>query len=123
MTERSALEGSAQLSNDSLFVVGWSEITFRIVHLIRGCQSSAGLAMSSNLLHSCSYVQQLLVREIFPLGMSDGTLPIRDLTFPWANRFADAGAATPEGSNQADSDGLIYFSTPALGQNLVVEND
>jgi hypothetical protein len=61
-----------------------------MVHLIRGCQSSAGLALSSNLLHSCNHVQQLLVREIFPLGMSDGTLPIRDLTFPWVNRFADA---------------------------------
>jgi hypothetical protein len=82
MTERSALEGSAQLSDDSLFVVGWSEITFRMVHLIRGCQKSAGLAMSSNLLHSYSHVQQLLVREIFLLGMSDGALPSRDLTFP-----------------------------------------
>ena len=39
-------------------------------------------AMLANLIHSWRRVQQLLVREIFLLGMSDGSLPMRDLKFP-----------------------------------------
>ena len=38
--------------------------------------------LGADLMDYWRRVQQLLVREIFLLGMSDGTLPIRDLTFP-----------------------------------------
>ena len=78
--------------------------------------------MSSNLLHSCSHVQQLLVREIFLLGMSDGTPSIRDLTFleQIALRMRSSHSRGVESSRQRQPHLLQY---PALGQNLVVEND
>jgi hypothetical protein len=74
------------------------------------------------LIHSCRRVQQLLVREIFLLGMSDVTLPIHDLTFRWANRFADAEEPIQWGRVKQTATAHL-LQLPALEQNLVVENN
>jgi len=68
------------------------------------CQSSAGLVMLSNLLHSCSRVQQLLVRVIFLRGISDSASPIRHLT-----SFRGYSAGVTVALNQADNNRLICF--------------
>jgi hypothetical protein len=73
--------------------------------------------LSINLIHSCRRVQQLLVREIFLRGMSDGTLPIRDLTFRWANRFADVEQPIQRGRVGRRRQ-LIYFSYRHLSKIL-----
>ena len=53
--------------------------------------------------------------------MSDGTLPIRDLTFRWANRFADAEEPIERGRLKQTAIAHL-LQVPALEQNLVVEN-
>jgi len=46
--------------------------------------------MLSNLVHSFSRVQQLLVLVIFLPGISDSNNPISHVTLRWANHVADA---------------------------------
>jgi len=57
--------------------------------------------------HSCRPRQQLLVRAIFPPGISDRGKPICHLTSRLANHFADASASFQKNWTQADRDTTI----------------
>src|SRR5262249_17841314 len=71
-------------------------------------------AMSANLLHYCSRVQQLLVTLLFLPGISESSKSVRHIAFRRGNRPADAGRPVSEKMSQVYTDSLIFLSDKHL---------
>jgi hypothetical protein len=87
-------------------------------HLIHVCQSSARLVMLGNLVHSCSRVQQLLVRVIFLLGMSDGCQSDSSLHIPLTKSLRGYSSGVTVELNQVEYNRLIRF----IGKHLAADS-